>query len=769
MYQKISRRYLNRINSVFILFILFFSSKSVTRAQESEYAVEAAGQFGGQAGAAFVEDNYVYLGQGAALVILDLSGSEIKQIGIIPVEDEILALHKNGSVLYCLLNNSAGLQVVDISNASTPTLVGYCAIETNRTAAMDLYGQHLYIAAEQGGFQIVDISDPAAPFVASPVDLFYPSDIKIADGYAFALFASSSPAKLRSFDLSDPLNPQFRAQIDAPRGQSITLAEDQALVACAEYTGGSNGMRIFDISDPLNLVEKSFLKVQNRTYTVTAFDDHAYLACQDSILVADISNPVSPTVIGRYDVAGPSHAEYRGASCDGQLFYIHSRYSDHPLEIIDVTDPTQPQSKKSFISPHNVSSLKAVDDQLYVASAQYLFTYDLGNRKRPALSATYEEYGNLGNLKTVNNLLTATLAFPSTLYFFNLDAPDHITTAAQVQISSGMIMDYCFVGSHAFVLTDMKKLVSLDLTDINNMQTVSTVDLGGSPRAVAASDKWLWSAFGAGDLANGLEIFDITNPTAPVHQSTLDLEATPTCLFLHEDTLFVGKIVSNTQFKLSAYLVSDQPGLQPLAEAFGTGKIWDIEVRDGAILAAVEGGSVIRFVLNAVMKTLQQVAECPSPGSLKLTTTPADANGVGTLYTAEGSSWERFGSALKKTAGGNSIGYGNYGVAIQTFKAKKLSAVEKSPAFPLEFSLHQNYPNPFNPITTIQFDLKTTGRVTLTLYDLLGRKVRVLTDDMYNAGRHSTTIDAGTLPSGLYFYHLKTAAFEATRKCLLIK
>ncbi len=758
-----------RINIIFILCIIVFTAQQVIQAQDIDYAVEPAGLFGGQATAAMVEGDYAYLGQGTGLAILDLSSAALNRISNLVLADEILALQKNGDVLYCLLNNSAGLQLVDVSDPFAPSVTGSCAIETNQSAGMDVSGQYLYIAAERGGFQIVDIADAAAPFVASTVDLFSPSDVKIADGYAFALFASSSPAKLRSFDLSDPLNPQFRAQIDAPKGRSVTLAEDQALVACAEYTGGANGMRIFDISDPLNPAEKSFLQVQNRTYTITACADHAYLACQDSILVADISNPTSPSVIGRYDVAGPSHAEYRGVHCDGQLFYIHSRYSDHPLEIVDVAEPTQPKSKECLISPHNISSLKAHDDQLYVASGQYLFVYDLGNRQRPALSAYYEEYGNLGNLKTVDNLLTATLAFPSTLYFFNVDDPGHITTAAQVEISSGMIMDYCFVGSHAFVLTDMRELVSLDLSDINNIQTLSTVDLGGSPRAVAASDKWLWSAFGAGDLANGLEIVDISEPTAPVHRSTMDLKATPTCMFLQADTLFVGKIVSDTQFKLSAYLVSDQPGLQLLAEASGTGKIWDIKVRDGAILAAVEGGSVIRFVLNAMMKTLQQVAECPSPGSLKLTTTSVDDNGVGTLYTAEGSSWERFGSSLAKSAGGGLYGYGNYGVAIQTFKTKKLSAVKNGSAFPLEFCLYQNYPNPFNPSTCIRFDLRTAGRVKLTLYDVMGRNIRLLANDMYRAGRHSITIDAGTLPSGFYFYHLETDLYQKTKKCLLIK
>lgn len=88
---------------------------------------------------------------------------------------------------------------------------------------------------------------------------------------------------------------------------------------------------------------------------------------------------------------------------------------------------------------------------------------------------------------------------------------------------------------------------------------------------------------------------------------------------------------------------------------------------------------------------------------------------------------------------------------------------------PVEFGLGQNFPNPFNPSTTIPFSLKTRSVVTLRLFDSLGREVTTLALGSLDAGRHTVTFDAGTLPSGVYFYRLEAGPFSALRKATLLK
>ena len=81
----------------------------------------------------------------------------------------------------------------------------------------------------------------------------------------------------------------------------------------------------------------------------------------------------------------------------------------------------------------------------------------------------------------------------------------------------------------------------------------------------------------------------------------------------------------------------------------------------------------------------------------------------------------------------------------------------------------KNYPNPFNPTTTISFTLQESSYVKLTVYDRLGREVKTLVDENKNAGTHTTEFNASGLPSGIYFYRIKTDSRTEVRKMILAK
>ncbi len=81
----------------------------------------------------------------------------------------------------------------------------------------------------------------------------------------------------------------------------------------------------------------------------------------------------------------------------------------------------------------------------------------------------------------------------------------------------------------------------------------------------------------------------------------------------------------------------------------------------------------------------------------------------------------------------------------------------------------KNYPNPFNPNTTISYTLKENASVRLTVYDRLGREVKVLVDESQNAGTHTVEFNASNLPSGIYFYRIKANEKTEVRKMILAK
>jgi hypothetical protein len=88
---------------------------------------------------------------------------------------------------------------------------------------------------------------------------------------------------------------------------------------------------------------------------------------------------------------------------------------------------------------------------------------------------------------------------------------------------------------------------------------------------------------------------------------------------------------------------------------------------------------------------------------------------------------------------------------------------------PDKYELSQNYPNPFNPTTNLEFGISDLGFVSLKIYDLSGKEVASLVNEVKPAGYYSVKFDGSNLPSGIYFYTFKAGDYNATKKMTLIK
>ena len=85
------------------------------------------------------------------------------------------------------------------------------------------------------------------------------------------------------------------------------------------------------------------------------------------------------------------------------------------------------------------------------------------------------------------------------------------------------------------------------------------------------------------------------------------------------------------------------------------------------------------------------------------------------------------------------------------------------------FTLYQNYPNPFNPITTIKYTLLKSTKISIKIFDNLGREITTLEDGIKSSGTHEIQWNASDKSSGIYFYQLKTPYSIQIKKMLLLR
>jgi spore coat protein CotH/photosystem II stability/assembly factor-like uncharacterized protein len=113
---------------------------------------------------------------------------------------------------------------------------------------------------------------------------------------------------------------------------------------------------------------------------------------------------------------------------------------------------------------------------------------------------------------------------------------------------------------------------------------------------------------------------------------------------------------------------------------------------------------------------------------------------------------------------------GSGGTVLSTTSAGTVTGVAAGdPAVPSEFLLSQNYPNPFNPETRIEYRIAHAGPVTLTVYDLLGRVVATLVDEVKAPGEYRAVWNASGAASGVYFCQLLSGNARETRKLMLLR
>ncbi len=145
--------------------------------------------------------------------------------------------------------------------------------------------------------------------------------------------------------------------------------------------------------------------------------------------------------------------------------------------------------------------------------------------------------------------------------------------------------------------------------------------------------------------------------------------------------------------------------------------------------------------------------------------------------TNNGTSWTQVNTGLTDTnvialaTSGTNLFAGTYGHGVwRRPLSEMIASVDPGVrVVPHEFTLSQNYPNPFNPRTSIRYEIRDMGYVSLRVFDILGREVAVLVNERKAPGIYEVRFDASGMASGIYFYRLTAGPYIQTRKMVLLR
>jgi hypothetical protein len=202
------------------------------------------------------------------------------------------------------------------------------------------------------------------------------------------------------------------------------------------------------------------------------------------------------------------------------------------------------------------------------------------------------------------------------------------------------------------------------------------------------------------------------------------------------------------------------------------------QIKSNAINSMTASGNIANFSTKASITNITDpLAPYPLGGNLTLLVAMVDStrntqsdsvsitvqdNNGGLVYSSEWNGTKTVLRSLRKPSGGGNV------------SVMSSSLAKEGEGIPEEYALFQNYPNPFNPSTTIQFDLPEESRVSIIIYDILGREVIRVVDEAMEAGRYRRTWESQdrsgrTVASGVYIMRIDARSVVSERKLITVR
>ncbi len=725
----------------------------------------------------------------------------------------------------------AGLQIIDVSDPSTPLIVG--TMETPDSASdVALFDHYAYVAEwNTGRLHVVDVSDPSSPVMVGGVDA--QDDIKdlvIADGFAYVLYRFIHPgtAGLQIFDLADPQQPSLVTDFSVQDwGSGLAVVDTRAYVV-------SSLLQVLDVTDPTSPTILGSVEVPHGGREVAVSGDRAYVGLglgQPGLATFDISQPSSPTVMGViYTIDEP-----RGLAISGAHAYMANTYSG--LNVIDITVPDAPPTGVLMDSTVWPVTLTGNGQYVYVAGygAENLQVVDASNPLTPVPLGTVGTPGVIGDMVVVGQHVYA--ADDSTgLHVVDVSDPE-APQIVEVVDASGEVRGVAANGGYLFASYAESESSLLRVMDISLPSApiiVGSVEVPRGVGKIASANNLVYAINNNNAEFSGLTIVDVTDPSAPFVMGMIDtpgllydVAIDGTVAYLGSGTFgttslqmvdvsdpamptLMGGVMlpgggrAVTVHHNHAYIAVPKIGLVIVditdpyagflvgAAAAGAspGSPRDVAFLNGQVFLASMGGLgiclpqcsdvvpvyfsdfTVTSLLDAVhlQWTISNVGDddefrIEGRQAGRQWSVPAFSNGDGNfLATDDVAGWihgdPRTYSLYRRSSG-------SAWMLLATQSVERVVSARRAGLGPIQ-------PNPFNPKTSVSFRVDHAQQVEIAVYDLSGRRVAVLADQVYGVGEYTTYWDgrdtAGrAVSSGTYMVRFLSDQQMESRKIMLVR
>lgn len=679
---------------------------------------------------------------------------------------------------YVGIGNGDLFQILDTSVPSRPGLVWEFAVAGGVQKIL-FRDTLVFVIGGRSCLFVFSVANPQSPVKLS--ETFISGFLSNAAINGPSLFISSSGGVVYEVDISNPSAPTIRQVILLPISSSASITSQNKSV----YVGGPGGLFVarIDLSNPDSIYSHIVWTMSGRATSLLMSDSLLLEGRNGSVGIYSLAKVDSPLLLSRVTIAGT----VTGMAVEGPTVYCLTR-SPNLVYSVDISNVRQPEVRTS-IAPRPPSigggAIVIIDTTVFASFRTGLFVAKKVSGDSLSQMAFFPTGYSVDDIVIKDSIAFLASGYAG-LWIVNVAQPSGPVPIGNLQsgayafriAKAGNVV--CMIGLDTDNLPDsLRGLWIVGVEDVSTPTTLSFLPLSNAISVAVTGDLAFASRRAVGPQDTMLTIVNISNPREPHIVGALLSQSEAFQMSVKDSFLLVASVGLASGLQIVDWSNPSAPAmvLTVLPWALGVLVTGDTVYVDRA-------DSVIVFDFSTPSNPIRISQARRGGGSFGSTIDLAlkdhrllwaGGSKIGAFDFSNLSAPYHLGS--QQVAGGTSVAVsgalvlvGNGLNGLQLMRLNDWTSVSEDPTNELPASISlTSYPNPFNSHSWIEFRLPEAGQALLELYDILGRRVRTITNQSFVAGDHRVALDGSSLSSGVYYVVLRSRYGSMTHKTLLIR